>query len=101
MSGMEINTAVRNNIKTTFVVLNNEGFDLTRGQAALVLKKTSPDIPWMSLNGDIAKVSEGLGAFAQRVERPQDLRGAFEKAFAAKEPAVVEVLTMKGAPQPT
>jgi thiamine pyrophosphate-dependent acetolactate synthase large subunit-like protein len=39
MSGMEINTAVRNNIKATFVVINNGGFDLTRGQAKKVLGK--------------------------------------------------------------
>jgi acetolactate synthase I/II/III large subunit len=99
MSGMEINTAVRNNIKATFVVINNGGFDLTRGQAKKVLKKESPDIPWMALNGDIAKVCEGLGAYSQSVTKPQDLRGAFERAFAAKEPAVVEVHTMKGAPE--
>jgi len=100
MSGMEINTAVRHNIKTTFVVINNDGFDLTRVQAGKVLNK-SPDIPWMELSGDVAKVAEGLGAYAQRVEKPQDLRAAFERAFAAKETAVVEVRTMKGAPEPT
>ncbi len=100
MAGMEINTAVRNNIKTTFVVLNNGGFDLTRGQASKAFNKP-PDFPWMRLSGDVSKVAEGLGAHAERVEKPQALRGAFERAFAAKEPAVVEVLSMVGAPEPT
>jgi thiamine pyrophosphate-dependent acetolactate synthase large subunit-like protein len=53
----------------------------------------------MALNGDVAKVCEGLGAYSQSVTKPQDLRRAFEKAFAAKEPAVVEVHTMMGAPE--
>ena len=100
MAGMEINTAVRNNIKVTFVVLNNNGFDLTRVQASRSLHKP-PDFPWMRLSGDLSKVAEGLGAHVERVEEPRALRGAFERAFAAKQPAVVEVITMIGAPEAT
>lgn len=100
MAGMEINTAVRNNIKTTFVVLNNGGFDLTRVQASKSFNKP-PDFPWMRLSGNVAKVAEGLGAYAQEVREPHALRGAFERAFAATEPAVVEVHTMMGAPEAT
>lgn len=100
MAGMEINTAVRNNIKVTYVVINNGGFDLTRLQASKSLNKP-PDFPWMRLSGNLSKVAEGLGAHVERVEEPRTLRGAFERAFAAKQPAVVEVLTMIGAPEAT
>ena len=100
MTGMEVNTAVRNNIKTTSVVINNSGYDITRIQAAGMLNKPL-DFPWMKLSGDIAKTSEGLGAHVEKVEKPGDLRSALERAYAAKEPAVVEVLTMMGAPEPT
>ena len=98
MTGMEINTAVRHNIKATYVVLNNSGFDLTRVQASKRLNKPL-NIPWMELSGDLSKVGEGLGAHVERVERPDGLRSAFERAFSAKEPAVVEVITMMGAPE--
>lgn len=53
------------------------------------------------MSGNISKVAEGLGAHVERVEKPGDLKSAFERAFAAKEPAVVEVLTMIGAPEAT
>jgi thiamine pyrophosphate-dependent acetolactate synthase large subunit-like protein len=67
-------------------------------QAAKRLKK-SMNFPWMELTGDVAKISEGMGAHAERVEKPEAIRGALERALAAKEPAVVEVLTMVGAPE--
>jgi acetolactate synthase-1/2/3 large subunit len=38
-------------------------------------------------------VVEALGADGELVERPQDLRGALERAFAAGRPALVNVLT--------
>ncbi len=98
MAGMEINTAVRNNIKTTYIVLNNYGFDLTRVNAAKRLKK-SMNFPWMELTGNVAKLGEGLGAHAERVEEPEAIRGALERALAAKEPAVVEIMSMVGAPE--
>ena len=100
MTGMEINTAVRNNIKVAYVVLNNGGFDLTRVQASKAFNKP-PDFPWMQLSGDIAKVAEGLGAHTETVKEPGAIKGALQRAFAAKEPAVVEIYTMVGAPEAT
>ena len=100
MAGMEMNTAVRNNIKVTWVILNNEGFDLSRGQAARMFN-ISPDISWMKLSGNISQMAEGMGCHAERVEKPGDLKGAFERAISAKEPAVVEIISMLGAPEPT
>jgi acetolactate synthase-1/2/3 large subunit len=36
---------------------------------------------------------EALGGYGELVERPQDVRPALERAFAAGEPALVNVLT--------
>jgi len=38
-------------------------------------------------------VVEALGGHGELVERPEDLRGALERAFAADVPALVNVLT--------
>ena len=42
---------------------------------------------------DFAKTAESLGCAGYRVERPQDVRGALDKALTAGKPAVVEVIT--------
>jgi len=39
------------------------------------------------------QVVEALGGHGQLVERPQDVRGALERAFASGRPALVNVLT--------
>jgi acetolactate synthase-1/2/3 large subunit len=39
------------------------------------------------------QVVEALGGHGQLVERPQELRGALERAFACGRPALVNVLT--------
>ena len=56
----------------------------------------------MRLSGNLSKVAKGLGGtHVERVEEPRTHRAAFERAFAAKQPAVVEVLTMIGVPEAT
>jgi acetolactate synthase-1/2/3 large subunit len=46
-------------------------------------------------NGEVnfAKVAESMGCFGQRVDKPDQIRPALEKALASGRPAVVEVLT--------
>ena len=48
---------------------------------------------WVFEDINLAKVAEAMGCFAIRVERPSELRGALERAFAAKRPAVVDVVS--------
>jgi acetolactate synthase-1/2/3 large subunit len=48
------------------------------------------------LSGQYARVAEGLGAHAERIERPGEVRAAFERAIAVTadgRPAVLEVIT--------
>jgi len=43
------------------------------------------------------RVAEGFGAYAERVERPEDLRGAFQRAASAGRPAVIDVIVEREA----
>ena len=48
------------------------------------------------LSGDYAQVAEGLGAYAERVERPDEVVPAIQRAIAETErgrPAVLEIIT--------
>jgi thiamine pyrophosphate-dependent acetolactate synthase large subunit-like protein len=48
---------------------------------------------WVFEDVNLAKVAEAIGCFAIRVERPGELKGALEQAFAAKRPAVLDVVS--------
>jgi thiamine pyrophosphate-dependent acetolactate synthase large subunit-like protein len=54
------------------------------------------EYPASDLHGpDIAKISQGFGAYAETVERIADLQGAIDRAFAATGPSVIVVKTDK------
>ncbi|PKB61035.1 MAG: hypothetical protein BZY79_05845 [SAR202 cluster bacterium Casp-Chloro-G4] len=92
MSAMDIETAARSNIGTLTIVLNNG-----------VMTHYYDHFPhatehWGSnkLGGDYAKVSEGLGAYAERVDNPDEVGPAIRRALEQtreNRPAVLEIMT--------
>lgn len=92
MTGMEVETAVRMRLPTLTVIVNNGG----TGGALMTMDRPNMAPPSMSqLGGNFALVAQGLGAHAERVERPGDLKPAFRRAIDATESgtaAVVEVM---------
>ena len=90
--GMDLETAVRNRIGIVTVLLNNGclgGYDKHIPIASKLYRTRF-------LSGDYAKVAEGLGAHAEKVEKPAEIIPALHRAVhVASEgrPALVEVLT--------
>ncbi len=92
MAGMDIETAARSNIGTLTVILNNG-----------VMTHYHDHFPhaaehWGSnkLGGDYAKVAEGLGAYAEKVNAPDQIGPALQRGLAAtqnSQPAVIEIIT--------
>ena len=92
MSGLDVETAVRSEIPILTVVLNNG-----------VMTKYDSHMPAATerygsnrLGGNYAAVAAALGAHAERVAAPQELRPAFERAKAANrdgKTALVEVMS--------
>ena len=92
MSGMDIETAARSNIGTLTVILNNG-----------VMTHYHDHFPhaaehWGSnkLGGHYAKVAEGLGAYAERVDAPDQVGPALQRGLEAtrnNQPAVIEMIT--------
>jgi acetolactate synthase-1/2/3 large subunit len=92
----ELETAVRYGINTVIVVNDNRSlnqetrlFDAAYGGQQ---RGRSREM-WVFEDINLAKVAEAMGCFAIRVERPSELRGALERAFAANRPAVVDVVS--------
>jgi len=92
MAGMDIETAARAEIGTLTVILNNS-----------VMTNYSNHMPYASeqwganrFSGEYAKVAEGLGAYAEKVDRPDQIAPAIRNGVAANKkgrPAVLEMIT--------
>ena len=92
----ELETAVRYGINLVVLVNNNRALS----QEFPSLKRNYDGKPrghsdelWRFGEFNFAKVAEAMGCFGIRVEKPGEIRGALEKAFAAGKPAVVEVMS--------
>jgi len=93
LNGFEFDTFVRFGLPVVSVV----GNDRQWGQIAVGQRMMyGRDRAIASVLRDSArydKVVEGLGGHGEFVERPQDIRPALERAFAAGKPACVDVIT--------
>jgi len=92
MVGMELETAVRMGLPTLTIVVNNEG---TGGGLMGMESPTGPPPDMAKLTGNWSKVAEGLGAYSERVEDPEEVGPALKRAIAATESgqaALVEVM---------
>jgi acetolactate synthase-1/2/3 large subunit len=92
MAGLDLETASRSQIPILTVVLNNGVMTHYHEHMPYATKA------WKSnqLGGNYAVIAEGLGAYAQKVETPDQLAPAIKRAIAANhngQPALIEVLT--------
>jgi acetolactate synthase-1/2/3 large subunit len=92
----ELETAVRFGINAVIVVNDNRSlnqeirlFDAAYGGQ----QRGKSREMWVFEDINLAKVAEAMGCFSVRVERPSELKGALERAFAANKPAVVDVVS--------
>jgi pyruvate dehydrogenase (quinone) len=79
--------------RLVFVILNNRDLNQVtwemrteEGNPKLPATQTLPDFPY-------ARFAELIGLQGIRVERPEDIAGAFEQAFSANRPIVLDVYT--------
>jgi thiamine pyrophosphate-dependent acetolactate synthase large subunit-like protein len=85
----EFETAMRENIPVVLVVFNDEGLGNERAfqQAHYGGRLFAVDYR----NPDFAALTRSFGAHDEQVTKPQDLKGALERALGAGKPALVEV----------
>ncbi|MCL4535632.1 MAG: thiamine pyrophosphate-binding protein [Bacteroidetes bacterium] len=89
MTGMDMETAVRNEVPIITVIPNNSNLGITRGGIP------EGKYNMVELSGNYAKVAEGLGAYSERVEDPNEVGPAIKRAIRANaegQPALIEVI---------
>jgi len=93
----ELETAARYGINPIIVVNNNFALNQEKQLFDAAYSGQQHGGAWdmwhFKSNANLAKVAEDLGCFGIRVEQPADIRPALEKALAANQPAVVEVIS--------
>jgi acetolactate synthase-1/2/3 large subunit len=91
----ELETARRWGIKTITVV--NDNHRLAQGENSIneVYKGRQGNKDDLSVfrETDFARIAEDFDCLGLRVEKPEQLRGAFEQALASERPVVIDVLT--------
>jgi acetolactate synthase-1/2/3 large subunit len=97
LTGMEIETAARNNIKTLTVILNNQSLGASR--ETLHERFDGHEIG-VSLKGDYAGLARALGAYGEQVIEPRTLPGAVDRALGHPGPALLEVAVKPLEPRP-
>jgi thiamine pyrophosphate-dependent acetolactate synthase large subunit-like protein len=88
MNAMDIDTAVRHKINVVCVVSNNGGWTADAPWTR-PLPKPGRNLGYTRYD----RLAIDLGAHGEHVEKPNDIRPALERAFAAGKPAVVNVIT--------
>ncbi|HEX2987182.1 MAG TPA: thiamine pyrophosphate-requiring protein [Chloroflexota bacterium] len=92
MSGLELETAARNHIGTITILFNNGllgGYDKH-------LHVSTELYGTRYITGNYSKIAEGLGAYSERVEKPEEIAGAVKRAMKANgdgKPALLEMMT--------
>lgn len=100
MSLADLATAAKHNIPIVVFLLNNSLFGLIRQQQNLFFaqRRISTDLDFANLEMghdrgiDFVTTARGLGVAAERVERPEEIKAALARAFAAQRPYLLEVL---------
>lgn len=90
--GMEVETAVRERIPIMTVILNNS----CMGGYGHHMPAASERYGSNRLSGNYAAVAQGLGAHAERVQRPEEIVPAIQRGVAATRegrPVVLEMIT--------
>ena len=90
LNAMEIDTAVRHGAKIVVIVSNNAAWNIER-----LDQETNYGgrvVGTLLANSDYAAMARALGAHGERLEKPEDLPAAIERAL-ANAPGVIDVVT--------
>ena len=92
MAGMDFETAVREEIPILTILLNNSAL----GGYEKYLPVATERYGTKFLSGQYAKVADGLGGYAERIDKPEDIIPAIRRAKKVVEsgrPALLEMIT--------
>ena len=91
----ELETAVRCGINTVTIVNNNRSLNQCQNEADEFYGnyQGNREEIWVFSDINFAEIAESMGCLGIRVEHPQDLKKALQKAVGAEKPVVIDVVS--------
>ena len=91
----ELETAVRNNINTIWVINNNSSLNQERHLNEEIFggAKSGSDQMWKFNQGQFAKIAKLMGCVGIEVNKPNEINTALEQAIESGKPSVIDVKT--------
>ena len=91
----ELETAVRNNINTIWVINNNSSLNQERHLNEEIFSGAKPgsDQMWKFNQGQFAKIAKLMGCVSIEVNKPNEINTALEQAIESGKPSVIDVKT--------
>lgn len=91
----ELETAVRCGIQTVTVINNNHSLNQEKSVNERIYgeQTVGSDELWVFEDADFAAMAESMGGCGIRVDKPAEIAGAIDQAFASGKPAIVDVKT--------
>ncbi len=91
----ELETAVRENAPIIALVANDRRFGMIAGVQHLMFEDRFYGVDFSDVRYD--QVAKGMGCFGERVEKPQEIRPALQRAMKSGKPAVLDIIIDQGA----
>lgn len=89
----ELAMACQHGIPIIVIIVNNGYLSLIRQNQRYAYEfEYGVSLHYSGGGVDFPRLSEAFGAYAERVTRPEDLRGAFERAVKCGKPAVLDII---------
>ncbi len=85
----ELETASREGVKITAIVMNDGSWGMIKGGQKLSFSGRYIGVDFSDVRYD--RVAESMGWYAERVEEPEDLSSALDRAESSEKPALLDV----------
>ncbi len=94
----ELETAVRLDLPIIIVVANNCAWGMIKSSQKKGFNKRYCDVDLPPTN--YAEIARGFGCYGEKVEKPEDIKPALQRAIDSKKPAVIDVSIAFETPPP-
>ncbi|MBY8983814.1 MAG: thiamine pyrophosphate-binding protein [Candidatus Lokiarchaeota archaeon] len=85
----ELETAVRLKLPIIIVIANNCAWGMIKSYQKNSFRKRYCDVDFPPIN--YSEIAKGFGCYAEKIEKPEDIRPAIQRAIDSKKPAVIDV----------
>jgi len=94
----ELETAVRLNLSIIVVIANNCAWGMIKSNQKKGFNKRYCDVDLPSI--DYSEIARSFGCYGEKVENPEDIKPALQRAIDSKKPAVIDVSIAFETPPP-